>query len=95
MKASNIILTLGIVYLVYKLTNKIPVVSKIDQSIINSKITNITPDPTISNNRNLLFPDGTFEYYQPQTVDFKQLVPSASTVLNYQPSPIFKPSYVC
>jgi len=94
MKTSNLLLTIGLVYLVYRLTNKMPVVSKMDQSIINNKQSNITNGCECGSHQQN-FTGGTFEYYQPQTIDFKQIVPTPGTVLNFQPSPKFKSQYVC
>lgn len=95
MKATNLLLTVGLVYLVYRLTNKLPTVSKIDQSIINSKTTTITECNCGCDKQTNLLNEG-FSIYQPQTVDFKQIVPTFTTILPYEPlKKFYKPSYVC
>jgi hypothetical protein len=94
MKASNILLTVGLVYLVYRLTNKLPSVSKIDQSIINSKTTNIS-DCNCGCNANENISNEGINYYQPQTIDFAQLVPTPASVFVREPLKKFKPSFVC
>ena len=95
MKTSNLLLTIGLVYLVYKLTNKLPTVSKIDQSIINSKTTTISDCKCGCDTQTNLLNEG-INIYQPQTVDFKQIVPTPASVLPYEPLKKFsKPLYVC
>lgn len=95
MKASNIVLTLGLVYLVYRLTNKLPIVSKIDQSIINSKTTNIT-DCSCGCNKVQNLNNNGINYYQPQTVDFAQLVPTPESIFIREPLKKFTQNqYVC
>lgn len=94
MKTSNILLTVGLVYLVYRLTNKLPSVSKIDQSIINSKTTNISTCNCECNANKNISNEG-ISYYQPQTIDFAQLVPTPASVF-YEPLKKFsKNQYVC
>lgn len=94
MKASNLLFTIGLVYLVYRLTNKLPIVSKIDQSIINSKTTTITTCNCGCDKQTNLLNTG-ISIYQPQTVDFEQIVPTPGTVFVREPLKKFKPFYVC
>jgi len=94
MKVSNLLLTVGLVYLVYRLTNKLPTVSKIDQSIINNKTTTITDCKCGFNTQTNVINEG-ISIYQPQTVDFKQIVPTPETVFVREPLKKFKSSYVC
>lgn len=95
MKTNNLILTLGLIYLVYKITNQIPIVSKNNQKIIKGLQSNISDCSCKKNNLDNDIYNNDINYYQPQTIDFNQYVPTPATVIDYQPTPKFKFSYVC